>query len=108
VAVSEIDGVLRRMLEVEGQARDLVSQAEKQAKEILAAAREESRRLVEQAKESTTAQSRRIIELAVADAQSRRDEEITAQVAADAPLIKVGGERAPGAVRLTVREIAAL
>ena len=76
--------VMQQVLDVEGQAREVVSQAEKQAREILARAEEEAEHLV---------------------ASAKRDAQVAQEMQKDALVIERSKLKVPQAVERIVAEL---
>ena len=98
--------VVGQMLTVEGQARDIVAQAERQSKDAVARARDEAQRLLTENRKTATAQADAAAKTAMAQAQKEHDARIVQLMEADARVIAASRNRTADAAAVIVRRVA--
>ena len=97
--------VIQQVLDVEGQAREVVSQAEKQAREILTRAEEEAERLIESAKRDAIERVHRETAQTIEAAEKQRDARVAQEMKNDALVIERSKLKVPQAVERVVHEL---
>ena len=97
--------VMQQVLDVEGQAREVVGQAEKQAREILTHASEEAERLIESAKRDAVEQVHKEAAQTIEAAEKQRDARVAQETTNDALVIQRSKARVPQAVERVVHEL---
>jgi len=107
VEATEIRTVMKQVLDVEGQAREIVSQAEKKAREILAHAEEEAEHLIESAKHDAVEQVHKETARTIEAAEKQRDARVAEEMKNDALVIERSKLKVPQAVERVVNELLA-
>ena len=97
--------VMQQVLDVEGQAREVVSQAEKQAREILAHAEEEAKHLIESAKHDAVERVHKETAQTIEAAEKQRDARVAQAMQDDALVIERSKLKAPQAVERILDEL---
>ncbi len=97
--------VMQQVLGVEGQARELVSQAEKQAREILARAEEEAEHIIESAKRDAIERIHKETVQTIEAAEKERDARVAQEMKNDALIIERSQLKIPQAVERIVDEL---
>jgi vacuolar-type H+-ATPase subunit H len=105
VEVSGIRTVIQQVLDVEGQAREIVSQAQKQARESLTRAEEEAERLIESAKHNAIEQVHKETAQTIEAAEKQRDAQVAQEMQKDALVIERSKLKVPQAVERIVAEL---
>jgi vacuolar-type H+-ATPase subunit H len=105
VESSGIRTVIQQVLGVEGQAREVVSQAEKQAREILTHAEEEAERLIESAKRDAIERVHKETAQTLEAAEKERDARVVQEMKNDALVIERSKLKVPQAVEQVVHEL---
>ena len=100
-----IRNVIEQVLDVEGQAREIVSQAERQSREILKRAQEEAQHIIETAKREAVEQVHQDVKRTLSEAEEQRDTRIAEEMKKDALFIEKSRQKVPQAVEMIVREI---
>jgi vacuolar-type H+-ATPase subunit H len=100
-----IRNVIEQVLDVEGQAREIVSQAEQQSREILKRAQEDAQHIIETAKHEAVEQVHRETKRTLEEAEKQRDERIAEEMTKDALFVEKSRQKVPRAVEMIVREI---
>jgi vacuolar-type H+-ATPase subunit H len=105
VEANGVRTVIQQVLDVEGQAREVVSQAEKQAREILKRAADEAERLIESAKRAAIEQGHREAAQMVEAAEKQRDARVAQEMQNEALVIEHSKLKVPEAVERLVQEL---
>jgi len=105
VEATGIRTVMQQVLGVEGQAREVVSQAEKQAREILAHAEEEAEHLIASAKRDAVERVHKEAAQTVETAEKQRDARVAQEMQNDAVVIERSKLKVPQAVERIVAEV---
>jgi len=105
VEATGIRTVMQQVLDVEGQAREVVSQAEKQAREILARAEEEAEHLVASAKRDAIERVHKETAQTIEAAEKQRDAQVAQEMQKDALVIERSKLKVPQAVERIVAEL---
>jgi len=105
VEATGIRTVMQQVLDVEGRAREIVSQAEKQAREIVTRAEEEGDRLVDSAKHDAVERVHKETAQTIQTAEKQRDTRVAQEVKADALVIERSKLKIPQAVERIVNEL---
>jgi len=103
---TQIRDVIERVLDVESQAREIVTRAEREAREITARAKEEARRIGEEARHTILEESHRVAQRTLDEARRLRDERIAREMPSDERTVESRLKHVPAAVERVVREIA--
>jgi vacuolar-type H+-ATPase subunit H len=105
VEAAGIRTVIQQVLDVEGQAREVVSQAEKQARKILTRAEEEAERLVESAKRDAVERVHKETAQTIEAAEKQRDARVAQEMKNDALVIERSKLKVSQAAERVVQEL---
>ncbi len=100
-----IRNVIEQVLDVEGQAREIVGKAEQESREILKRAQEDAQRNLDAAKHKAVEQVHRETKQALDDAEKQRDARIAEEMRKDALLTEKSRQKIPRAAEMIARQI---